>query len=517
MSDLHRITRRGSLGMMASGLMATLTDPAFAAPTGTFTIGVHVSLAPIWFDPSESGGVPSAYMLIYAVHDALLKAMPTGAETPSLAREHIASADGLTHEFVLRDNISFHNGDPVTSDDARFSFERYHGHAAKLLKEAMASIETPDPRRIIFKLKQPWPDFMTFYLHATGANWVLPRKYIETVGDAGSRKAPVGAGPYKLVSVEPGLEVVLEAYEGYWRRPPNVKRIVMKVIPDESTRVIALKRGELDFVYSVRGELAAEVKKSDTLKLQLAQDGATYWMYFPEQWDPKSPWSNPKVRRAAALALDYKSINDALNLGHSRITSNIIPQHMAFHWKSPPPVYDPKKAMQLLAEAGYPGGFDAGFYWVDSSWANLGEAAVNNLAAVGIKLQMRPIERVAFNKGFEEKRYRKGVIQTGSAALGNASTRLALWTLSDSPYSYGGYPDIDALFKQQLNEVNLEKRTALLHEIQQVIHAKDMFVPLWQLGFLCAAGPRVADSQFGKIPGFVYIGPFEDVALNAKS
>ena len=158
-------------------------------------------------------------------------------------------------------------------------------------------METPDAKRIVFRLKEAWPDFMAFFVASSGASWILPRRYIEKVGDAGFLKAPIGAGPFKYVSFIPGQELVLEANEHYWRHPPNVKRIVMKVIPDESTRLIALKLGEVDFAYSIRGELAAEVKQSPNLKLQVARDGATYWMYFPEQWDPKSPWSNPMVRR----------------------------------------------------------------------------------------------------------------------------------------------------------------------------------------------------------------------------
>ena len=180
-------TRRESLALMASGLMAAMNDPAAAAPSGTLTIAVHVSLAPIWFDPSESGGFVTAYMLIYGLHDALVKPMPEGHEPPSLATSHVISANSLDHEFVLRDGISFHNGDPVTSDDAKFSFERYHGYAAKLLHDNVAKVETPDPRRIIYRLKEPWPDFMTFFVASTGANWILPRKYYETVGDAGYR------------------------------------------------------------------------------------------------------------------------------------------------------------------------------------------------------------------------------------------------------------------------------------------------------------------------------------------
>ena len=290
----------------------------------------------------------------------------------------------------------------------------------------------------------------------------------------------------------------------------------MKVIPDEATRLVALKRGEVDYAYSIRGELAEEVKRTPGLRLEVAPDGATYWMYFPEQWDAQSPWSNPKVRQAASLALDYVSINTALSLGASRITSNFIPRHLKFHWPSPPPVYDPARAMKLLAEAGYPGGFDAGFYWCDSSYANLGEAAINNLAAIGIKLKLRPLERAAFDKGFLDKRYKKGIIQGSSAAFGNASTRLSIWAIKDAAYAYGSYPDIDALYPQQLHEPDEKKRTAILHEMQQLIHEKNMFVPLWQLGFLSAAGPRVKDSTYGSIEGFVYIGPFEDVTLNDK-
>ena len=507
------VTRRRGLALTASGLFAALTDSAAAAPSGTMTVAVHVSLPPSWFDPSDTGGLVTPYMLTYGLHDALVKAMPEGLETPSLATSHKMSPDGLTHEFVLREGPTFHNGDPVTVEDVKFTFERYHGYAAKLLRDNIAALETPDKSRIIFRLKEAWPDFMAFYVASTGANWILPKKYIEKVGDAGFRKAPIGAGPYKFVSFDPGVELVLEANESYWRGAPKVKRIVMKVVPDDATRLIALKRGEVDFAYSVRGELAAEVKRSTDLKLQLAPDGATYWMCFPEQWDPKSPWSNPKVRRAAALALDYNSINQALNLGYSRVTSNIVPQHLPFYWKSPLPVFDPKQAMKLLAEAGYPGGFDAGFYWCDSSYANLGEASVNNLSAAGIRLQLRAIERVAFNKGFEDKRFKKGIIQAGSAALGNAATRIALWALSDAPYSYGGYPEIDALFARQSREIDLEKRTALLHDIQKIMHEKDMFVPLWQLGFLCAAGPKAVETSFGRIPGFVYQAPFETLEV----
>jgi peptide/nickel transport system substrate-binding protein len=124
------------------------------------------------------------------------------------------------------------------------------------LKDHVAAVETPDPQHVRFKLKAPWPDFLTFYASATGAAWIVPKKYVEQVGDEGFKNAPIGAGPYKFVSFTPGVELTMDAFDQYWRKKPSVRRLVFKVIPDESTRLTALKRGEIDIVYSIRGELA---------------------------------------------------------------------------------------------------------------------------------------------------------------------------------------------------------------------------------------------------------------------
>src|SRR6185436_10578574 len=123
-------------------------------------------------------------MILYALHDALVKPMPDKAMAASLAESWSTSADGLVHEFVLRSGAKFHTGEPVTADDVKFSFERYRGISAKVLKEKVAAVETPDAGRVRFRLKQPWADFLTFYGGvATGASWVVPKKYVERVGD----------------------------------------------------------------------------------------------------------------------------------------------------------------------------------------------------------------------------------------------------------------------------------------------------------------------------------------------
>src|SRR5215467_1161485 len=251
---------------------------AAAASDGQLTWGVHISLAPTWFDPAETQGIITPFMVLYAIHDAMAKAMPGNTAAPSLAESWQVSPDGRVYEFMLRKGVKFHNGDPLTSEDVKFSFDRYKGAQAKALKERVAAVETPDALHVRFRLKNPWPDFMTFYTAASGAGWIVPKKYVEKVGDEAFKKAPIGAGPYKFVSFSPGVELVMEAFDGYWRKTPSVKRLVFKVISDEATRLAALKRGEIHVVYSIRGELAEELQKTPGLTLKPTVIQSPQWV-----------------------------------------------------------------------------------------------------------------------------------------------------------------------------------------------------------------------------------------------
>ena len=506
------VTRRDVLALAALGLIAGGPRSATAAGTeGQLTWGVHISLAPTWFDPAETPGIITPLMEQYALHDAMVKPMPGNPLAPCLAESFSASEDGLCYEFVLRNGAKFHNGEPVTAEDVKFSFERYRGTSHDLLKERVAAVETPDPRRVRFQLKNPWPDFLTFYGSATGAGWVVPKKYVEKVGDEKFKEAPIGAGPYKFVSFTPGVELVLESFDEYWRKTPSVKRLVFKVIPEEATRLAALKRGEVDIVYSIRGELAEELQRTPGLTLKSAVVGSQ-WLYFPDQWDPKSPWHDQRVRQAANMAIDRKTINEALTLGRSRLTNSIIPESFEFYWEPPAPIYDPAKAKQLLAEAGYPNGFDAGEYYTDSSYSNVGEAVLNYLGEVGIRAKLRPLERAAFFKGYADKVF-KNMIQAGSGAFGNAATRLEAFVVKGGTYVYGNYPDIDALFQQQAVELDHKRREAILDKMQELVYEKSIYAPIWLLAFINGVGPRVGESGFGLIAGFAYTAPYEDLTL----
>ena len=509
---------RRSISLLVLSIVLAVAPTAGAAPdvpAGQMTWAAHITLAPTWFDPAETPGIGTPFMILYAIHDALVKPMPGNPMAPSLAESWSLSKDGLAYEFVLRQGARFHNGDPVTSEDVKFSFERYRGAASKLLHESVPVVEVVDPHRVRFKLKEPWSDFMTYYGSlTTGAGWVVPKKYLEKVGEDGFKKAPVGAGPYRFVSFTPGIELVLEAFDGYWRKAPLVKRLVLRVIPDPSTRLVALRRNEVDVVFSMVGELADEVRRMPGFSLKPVYP-STHWLSFPDQWDPKSPWHDRRVRLAANHAIDRAAIDQARTGGLSRITGSIVAGTSDFFWPPPPYAFEPGRAKKLLAEAGYPSGFDAGEYFCDMTSADAAETVMGYLQAVGIRARLRPLERAAFNKSLADRGLRN-LVQIIAGVSGNAATRLEAYLASSGTFAAGGAPDLDGLLREQGTELDRARREAILHRVQQQIHERAMFAPLYDLAFVNGVAPRVEESGLGLIAGYAFSAPYEDVKLKAR-
>jgi len=511
------MTRTARLAFTVAAVSCALAiacpAPGAAASEGQITFAAHVTLAPRWLDPAETESAITPFMVLYAIHDAMVKPMPGGLTTPSLAESWTVSKDGVTYEFLLRNGVKFHNGEAITAEDVKFSFERYHGGAAKVLKDKVKEVRAVDARRVRFVLKEAWPDFLTFYgTTATGAGWVVPKKYVEKVGDDGFKKAPIGAGPYKFVSMTPGIELTLEAFEGYWRKVPAVKRVVMKSVPDETTRAAALKRGEVDAAYFLNGPIAEEVRKTPGLKLTAVRTNTVFFLDFVDQWNPKSPWADQRVRLAASLAIDRKSINEAESLGFSGLTGNIVPRHMEFALPIEPHPYDPAKAKQLLAQAGYASGFDAGDLTPNPPYFGMAEAIANNLAQVGIRVRVRTMERAAFLTAWGGKSL-KGIVLGAQGAGGNAATRIEGLATKNGTYAYGVLPEVEDLFQRQARELDKKKREEMLHQAQKILHDKVIFAPVWENGFIRGVSAKVDEPALTLIPAFPYAAPLEELRL----
>ena len=514
MNPLGRAARSLLLSAVAA---IALAGPVAAQPTGQVTVAAHVTLASRWLDTSETEAEITPFMIYYALHDALVKPMPGNLNGPCLAESWTMSKDGRTWEFVLRKGARFHNGEPVTAEDVKFSFERYKGAGAPLFKERVREVQVIDPGRVRFVLNDPWPDFMTFYgTSASGAAWVIPKKYFEKVGEDGFRKAPIGAGPFKFVSFQPGIELVLEAFEGYWRKTPSVKRLVIRSVPEESTRAAALKRGEVDIVYFINGPIAEEVRRTPGLTLTAMRTNGVFFIEFPEQWTAGSPWADRRVRLAASLAIDRQAINEAESLGFSGITGNFIPRHQEFALPIDAHPYDPKRARALLAEAGLsqrPGARRVhGLPAVQHRWAR---RSPTTSWPVGIKTRVRTMERAAFLSAWKDKKLR-GVFVGATGSAGNASTRIEAFATTKGLYSYGSIPEVEALFARQIQEMDRKKREDMLHQIQRILADRMYVAPIWENGFIRAFGPRMEEAGLQLIQSFPYAAPLEDVRLKKQ-
>jgi peptide/nickel transport system substrate-binding protein len=493
--------RHPTVFLLAAALLIGAPPPAPAqqAPSGEAVMAWHVTIAPSWFDPSTAPPQITPFGMLYAIHDALVRPYPGHKMGSSLAESWRESADGRAYEFKLRRGLKFHNGDPVTSDDVKFSFERYKGAGAKEFQARVQQVEIVDPLTVRFILKEPWPDFMTFYgTTATAAGIVVPRKYLTQVGEDGFRKHPIGAGPYRFVSQQPGIEVVLDAYPGYWRRVPAVKKLVMKSVPDANTRAVMLKSGEADIAYALDGPDAEDLKRDPRMQIVPSKHASIFWIEFADQWDAKSPWHDRRLRLAVNHALDRKRINEAACLGFCPPAGVIVPRVMEFALTVEPPAYDPQKARQLLADAGYPNGLEAGEFAAIPGFPTVAESAVNYLNAVGIRVKMRAMERATFYANWREKKLR-GLFLTAVGNSGNAASRVQEFIQSKGSYAYGGYPDIDDLFQQQARERDPRKREALLFRIQQLTIDRVMFAPVMDLRVLMGVGPRVVEHTITSI------------------
>ena len=504
------------LGTILTLVLVVMLAPGLAGavpPDGTMAIGVHVTLVSRWLDPGETEALITPFMVLYALHDALVKPMPGGIMTPSLAESWSASKDGLSYEFVIRKNARFHTGDPVTAEDVKFTFERYKGSGAKLLKDKVKEIQVLAPNRVRFVLKEPWPDFMAFYgTSATGAGWIVPKKYIEKVGEEAYKRAPVGAGPFKFVSFTPGIELTLEAFGDYWRKAPQVKRLIMRSIPDETTRAAAVKTGEVDAAYLFVGPVAEDLKRSPGVRVVAPLLYGIYWLDFLDQWDPKSPWHDRRVRQAASLVIDRNAINQAEMLGLGKAAGAFVPPEFDFALRLDPPAFDPKKAKQLMVEAGYPNGFDAGDLTPLPPYTTVAEAVGGNLQAIGIRTSVRTMERATFLTAWREKKLR-GLLIGATGAAGNAATRLEAFFTKGGTYPYGTRPEIDDLFQRQAAENDRKQREALLHQIQKIVADQTLVAPIFQQAFLWGVGPRVEQPGAGLIQGYPYAAPCEDLKL----
>lgn len=508
------ITRRDALALVGAGAASlSMGSPAAAQSPSRITFGLGIGPTGLFFDPGNTPGTGAPLVIQYALHDALIRPMRgVGSAGLSLAEHMEQAKNGLAHTFRLREGLTFQNGDPLTAEDAKFSFDRYKGANANSIRSFVEKAEVLDKRTVRYVLKERWPDFLTIFgTPASGVAWILPKAYFEKVGEQGFLARPIGAGPYRISNFTPGTRLDMEAFKGYWRKKPNVEQLIMKVIPDPTTRLAAIQNGEIDITWAIQGDLIEQAKQNSKLRIENAELPVTNFVIFASMNDPASPWSNEKVRRAANMAIDREGIRKAAYAGMGHLSSSIIPHIMDYYWPAPPIAYDPKAAKALLAEAGFPNGFDGGDFYTSTDEV-YPPFVQSNLNAIGIKVRMRPAERAAMLQTLAQKKV-TGLAQTGSGSPGNASTRLQQFVASAGSLSFIKDAELDAAIAAQAKETNESKRKEMLFAIQKKLYDKSMFMPVIEFPFPVVIGPRIDYAGVNGIPGNPYTAPYEDLSL----
>ena len=496
-----------------------LAGAAKVVPKGKAILAWHSGISTTWLDPQEQPAMLSPTNFTYAVHDALIKMSHDKFAVPALAERWEMADDFKSATFWLRKGIKFHNGEPVTPEDVKFSYENYRGAQAKVFKDKTERIEIVDGRTIRFHFKEPFLDFPVLYgTAASGAAWIVPAKYYQKVGPDRFKQKPIGAGPYKLVSQQPGIKMEFEAFEDYYR-PVHIKKLVMMGVRETFTRVAMLERGEADIIYLVPGDLIEKVKGLPGVILAPTPAGV-WWIDFPGMEDPKSPFHDKRVRQAISLALNRQALSDAETGGYAPPSGNWIPPNWpgAIEW--PAFEFNLEKAKKLMAEAGYAKGFDVEWITPLPHYFSLAERIISQLRAIGIRMKLQTLERGTYFKMLQGGREAFPGVQMVlivSASPGDWATRYRAYFACKGFASRTCVPALDAKFKQYEESTDPAERKRLSEEIQREILENYYTVPVYRLVFINGIGPRIAAKKWQDIfPTTIYAYPWEEIRLKQK-
>ncbi|MCM3171842.1 MULTISPECIES: ABC transporter substrate-binding protein [Paenibacillus] len=406
------------------------------------------------------------------IFDTLVKRDAEEKLVPGLATSW-SQIDDTTWQFKLREGVTFTNGEAFNADAVKYSLDRVLDPANNAPTASYVStiqeVNVVDEYTVNVVTKKPDPLVPTrFNRYPTE---IVPPKYAEEVGQEQFAQKPIGTGPYQFVSWDKGSNVVLEANPNYWGGEPDVKKVTFRSIPEASTRVSALLNGEVDLITAVSPEDREKIESSSTARLSTVERaGNTVYVGF--KTDVK-PFDDPKVRQALNYAIDVKSIVDKVLQGAAVQTNSLIgPKDFGYAGEPEGYSYDPEKAKQLLAEAGYPNGFSATLDTV--SWyiknTDVAQVIAEQLKAVGVNIKVNNVESSVYRTLVPAGK------QSDMYVLGWSSTNTldadaAIYAILRSGESYSTYAnkDVDAKLDEARSVTDEAKRKQLYQEIQDEV------------------------------------------------
>lgn len=484
------VKKRFLWGLVA-GLVVASSSPASAQVKGAASGELTVAFAgeATTLDPTKaSAGID--FYFIGQMFEQLVRPDPSLDPVSWLAQswEVVEENGKTTIDVRLRRGVKFHNGDPLTAADFEFSFERLRDPGVSRwshLQAAVERFEVVDDHRFKLHFREPDATYLVDFLRL----WAIPKKYFLKVGEAGFLRAPVGTGPWKFVSRSIKEELKLEAFDEYWNHEhrPGVKRLTIKVIPEDLTRVAAFTTGAVDWIDTVPPAMVAELEKMPGVVTASFLSGNNMFLNFNTHM-PGSPFRDRRVRQAVAHAIDVDAIIEHVLFGQGERYVEVGRGTTGYDPELRPYEFDPARARALLREAGYPHGFDVPCYNLttprEALVKEVGEAMFAYLSAVGIRCRVRGLEYAAWlnmgRRGRNAPPEMDGLISWmwGHQVPGDPGTPWAGHVHSFEPgrgwgsYSFASDPELDALIEEQSRIMDAEEREALLRRIARLKHER---------------------------------------------
>jgi len=463
-------------------------------PAGTVTIATANDVPTL--DPNHAASSPGRNIFSYIYQAPTFPNFMNWKSQPYLA-ESWECLDPLTWKFKLRKGIKFHNGQPLTSADLKFSIYRiigridpkYSGAAKFIYQRLIDEVETPDDYTVIVRTKYPEVSFIYF----SGGIFVVPQAYTEKVGDKGLAENPMGTGPFVFKGRKVAESISLEAFPDYWfTNPPpgmlgpsKIKTAVFRIIPKLQTRVAALKAGEVDVAHEISPDMAKELEKASGIKVHygLSNQPFALVMNWRAEKDPKTGRPNPfrdvRVRKAMNHAVDVSAVIQNYLTGRERLTTMVGYGSIGYDPDVPRYEHNPEKARELLAEAGYPHGFSIPF-WVTEVTPTI-EALSQSLRNVGIKPEYNIKTNAVIMRQLLRKRLYGVFIKGDGRGPDTAGSMFQNWLKYEGVLSLSGQDEaIEALVQKQAQEFDESKRAAIIHQVVQKIWQDAWYVPLWE-------------------------------------
>ncbi len=478
------------LALLAGLAVSALTlsaGPALAQPKGSAIVAVPALSQNT--DPTATVSTAD-YMIHEALYDGLLNLTEKG-KVPALAESWKISPDGKQMEFKLRKNVRFHNGDPFTAEDVKFTFERIvapdstHSYRRGFV-DPMDKIEVVDPHTVRFLLKQPWPAFFTTARFALVH--IVPKKYYESVGAKGFKEKPIGTGAFKLAEMKAGEWTKFEANTDYWGAKAKTQFVTQRLVAEPFTRYAMLEKGEADIAAGISGALLEKVRGNKDLKVILSPYSGTSALLFNKADFPQA--ADKRVRLAVAHAINRAAIAKNITGGVCEPASSMLtPGTFGFLAGLPQVPYDLNKAKALLKEAGVAPGTKVPFVYHTQSFAALPgapqvlEAIAGNLEAAGLAVDRKSFDTDAWLSMMRTNKA-PGIYYTPVGTPDDAGELLNSYFTANAGWTTRSIkvPEYDAIYKEQQTTADLEARKKLLQKFAKMESENFEMVPL----FWCA-------------------------------